>query len=270
MNGYEKTNSFRGLMKGIEGKIVITTQPVNQASRLINPLTEAGAKVYNLPMIKIVYTQPDDKLKRIINSLENFNLLVFTSRNGVIGFFQLLKSITGNHQIPENLKIAVIGESTAKEIRKYNHSVHFINTGITSDEFSEYLKSKVLEVNDKILLALGKLAPNKLQDDLKKIVFTERINVYKTIKPEGFNHEILNIAKKQKVDLTVFTSPSAFKNFIQITEFSSEEYKTAIACIGKTTGSYIKSEGYDVGLIANNPKIELFALEIISYLNKSN
>jgi len=257
-------------MKSIEEKIVITTQPVNQAIRLINPLIKAGAKVYNLPMIKIVYTQPDDKLKRTINSLKSFNILLFTSRNGVIGFFQLLKSITGNHQIPENLKIAVIGESTAKEIRKYSHSVHYINTGITSDEFSKYLKSKVVNANDRILLALGNLAPDKLQDYLKKIVFTERINVYKTIKPESFNDEILNIAKKQKVDLTVFTSPSAFKNFIQITDFCSEDYKTSIACIGKTTGSYIKSEGYDVDLIANNPKIESFAQEIISFLNKSN
>lgn len=257
-------------MNRIEGKIVITTQPIDQAIRLINPLTEAGAKVYNLPMIKIVNTQAEYEHEIIINSLKDFNLLIFTSRNGVMGFFHLLKSIKGNHQIPENLKIAVIGESTANEVKRFNHSAHYINSGITSDEFLEYLKTKVLSINDRVLLALGNLASDKLKDELNKIAFTVRINVYKTIKPDSFNHEILSITKKQKADLTVFTSPSAFRNFIQTTGLTSDEYNTTIACIGKTTGSYIKSEGYKVDMVACNPAIESFAQEIISFLNQSN
>jgi uroporphyrinogen-III synthase len=145
-------------MKKIEGKIVIITQPVNQAARLTNLLVEAGARVYNLPMIKIVYTQPDEIFENVINSLATFNLLVFTSRNGVIGFFNLLESITGSHQIPSSLKIAVIGESTAKEVRRFNHSVHYTNSGITSDEFSEYLHNEVVNANSRILFVLGDLA----------------------------------------------------------------------------------------------------------------
>jgi uroporphyrinogen-III synthase len=255
-------------MKKIEGKIVITTQPVNQAARLTNLLAKAGAKVYNLPMIKIVYTKPDEKLESVINSLETFNLLVFTSKNGVIGFFNLLESITGNHQIPNSLKIAVIGESTAKEVRRFNNSVHYTNSGITSDEFCEYLKNEVVNANSRILFALGNLAPNKLQAKLKEIGFSERINVYKTIKPDSFDPEILEITKNQKADLIVYTSPSAFKSFKQEVGLSPNDLRTAIACIGKTTGSFIKSEGYVVDLVASNPTIESFAQEIISYLNK--
>ena len=74
--------------------------------------------------------------------------------------------------------------------------------------------------------------------------------------------------KNQKADLTVFTSPSAYSNFIQTTGLTTDEYNMKNACIGKTTGSYIKSEGYNVDLVASNPVIESFAQEIISYLNK--
>ncbi|MCK4922146.1 MAG: uroporphyrinogen-III synthase [Bacteroidales bacterium] len=247
--------------------MVITTQPVNQAGSLTNLLEDAGAKVYNLPMIEIVFAKPDKELICIFNSLNSFDLLIFTSKNGVTGFFKLLESINGNYQIPNNIKIGVIGESTAKEVGKFNQNVDYTNSGITSDEFFDYLiKEKILNANSRLLLALGNLAPNKLQSNLNEIGFAERINVYNTIKPDNFNEKILSIAKNQEADLTVFTSPSAFNNFIQITGFTSDEYKMKTACIGKTTESFIKSKGYNVDLVASNPVIESFAQEIITYL----
>ena len=196
--------------------------------------------------------------------------MLFTSKNGVIGFFELLKTITGTYQIPDNLKIAVIGKSTAKEVEKFNHLVDYTNAGITSEEFYEYLKSEVVIVNSKILLALGNLAPDILKNKLSEIGFTKRIDVYKTIKPDSFKNKILSLVKSQDADLNVFTSPSAFTNFIQTIGLTPDEYNMKNACIGKTTGSHIISKGYNVDLVASDPVIESFAKEIISYLNKKS
>ena len=236
----------------------------------MDPLKKAGAKTFNLPMIRIVYAQPDENNRRFFNALHTFSLLIFTSKNGVNGFFQLKKIIEGNYQLPENLKIAVIGESTAKALRKFNQPVHITHRGTTSVQFAEFLKEKVLRAEDKILLSQGNLAPEKLQEDLKNMVSTERINVYDTVMPEYFNDDIMHTVKNQDADLMVITSPSAFRNFLRITGFRPEEFNMPIACIGKTTGAFITSKGYRVGLMAEHPTFESFAKEIITYLNKTN
>ena len=265
-----KANEIDRGMVSIAGKIIVTTQPEQQATRFMDPLEKAGATTYNLPMIRIVYSLPDKNNRRIFNALHTFSLLIFTSRNGVNGFFQLLKIIKGNYRLPENLKIAVIGESTANELRKFKQPVHITHTGTTSDEFAEFLKEKVLRAEDKILLSQGNLAPEKLQEDLKNMVSTERINVYDTVMPEYFNDDIMHIVKNQDADLMVITSPSAFRNFLRITGFRPEEFNMPIACIGKTTGAFITSKGYRVGLMAEHPTFVSFAKEIITYLNKTN
>lgn len=258
-------------MDRIEGKkVIITTQPEQQAARFMDPLAKAGAAIYNLPMIRIVYPRPNENHRQIFNALHSFSLLVFTSRNGVTGFFRMLKILKGNYRLPENLIIAAIGESSANEVRKFDHQVHFTHRGTTSVQFAEFLIKKVVRAEDKILLSQGSLAPDNLLEDLKNMVSTERMNVYDTVMPEYFNEEIMYMVRNQDADLMVFTSPSAFRNFIRITGIHPEAFKMPIACIGETTGAFIASEGYQVGLVAEHPTFESFAREIITYLNKTN
>ncbi len=254
-------------MKIIAGKIIITTQPEQQAARFIDPLERAGATIYNFPTIRIVYSLPDKNHRQIFNALDQFSLLIFTSRNGVIGFFRLLNIIKGNYQLPGNLKIAVIGESSANEVRKFNQPVHYTSTGSTSDQFAEFLKDKVVKAGDKILLSLGSLASGKLLDGLDGMATAERIDVYNTIMPGRFDPEIMRIVKNQEADLSVFTSPSAFRNFIGITGIPPKEYKMPVASIGKTTGAFINSLGYRVDLLSEHPGYESFAREIITYFD---
>jgi uroporphyrinogen-III synthase len=180
----------------------------------------------------------------------------------------LLNSVNGSYDLPKEIKIAVIGDSTANELKNYNHKVDYRNEGITSDEFLEFLMQNVLTRNTKVLLALGNLALDKLQKSIEKICAVSRMNVYQTIKPTKMNKEILEIANKQLADMLVFTSPSAFRNFIEISAFDSEKLTSTIACIGKTTAAYIESQGMPVNIVASKPKTEVFASEIIRYLNK--
>jgi len=250
-----------------QSNLVITTQPEEQAQHVIQMLSKAGVKVFDLPMIEIKLYEPNYTISRIIRSLESFNLLMFTSKNGVRGFFHSLKALQGNFSLHGKLKIAAIGKSTAMEVERYNHKADIINTGKTSDDFLVQLKRDVINSESKVLLVLGNLAPDKLYKSIDELCFVQRINVYETTRPKSINEATLALVKNQKADMMVFTSPSAFQNFIDITNIKPENQKMKIACIGQTTGNFIRSKGFNLNLVATKPEIDSFAEEIIQYLN---
>lgn len=254
-------------MEVYKGKTIITTQPENQGKKLKEILSDSGINVHVLPMIRIELQDVTEDFANVFNTLSQFNLIVFTSKNGVKGFFENINSLNNSYDLPNSIEIAVIGKSTEKELIKYEQNAKYVNSGVTSDEFIKFLNKNVIDINSKVLLVLGNLAPNKIQSELEKRCEVQRIDVYNTLKPELVDKEILDYVSDGKVDLIVFTSPSACENYLEI---SNGIINTEIACIGKTTDSYLQSRGFKSDLIASNPQIELFANELKKYLNNNN
>jgi uroporphyrinogen III methyltransferase/synthase len=246
-------------------KTIISTLPLNSGRELIESLLNRGLHIVNLPMIKIAQIPPNQSIKRTILKLNKYTLLVFTSRNGVVSFFNTLKTLTGTYYIPDTLKIAAIGEATANELTFYGHQTNFISKISTAAGLLEYLTSVLVTKKDNILLALGKLAPDYLLNELNKIAFTERVDVYDTAMPTFVDKQIINQVKKKKGDLIIFSSPSAFNNFIKVSEIEPEDVYIPIATIGNTTAAHINDKGYKVSLVASKPDYNVFATEIIKF-----
>lgn len=250
----------------IEGKIIITTQAKEQANYLSNLFDNTGAVIYSLPAIAIESVPPSENLHTIYNELLSYNWLIFTSKNGIRFFFELFKQSCCYINLHATLKIAVIGQASANELEKFNHTAHFISPGNTSKDFFEHLK-KHINKNDSVLLVQGRLASNWLYDELTSITNCTRIDVYNTVKPDHFDSHIINIINKELYDLLVFTSPSAFSNFLEISEIDTKNKEFKIACIGKTTSNAIKKQGFNVSLIAKKSTSEGLKEEIVKYFN---
>lgn len=101
----------------LKGKIIITTQPADQAEEILILLNAKGAKAYNLPMIETRTIKiPDDEFRQLMLP-GKFDLLVFTSKKGVRGFFENLYDLQGNFHLPAELNIAVVGHATGAELK---------------------------------------------------------------------------------------------------------------------------------------------------------
>jgi uroporphyrinogen-III synthase len=111
---------------------------------------------------------------------------------------------------------------------------------------------------------LGTLADNLLFDRLSVENKVYRINVYKTDKPESADPAILEIIKKDKYDLIVFTSPSTFHHFCSFypTDLIG---KLKIVSIGKTTTKAIKEAGFDPLFTAKKSNADGLRDAIIEY-----
>ena len=146
--------------------------------------------------------------------------------------------------MPKTLKLAVIGYKTGLELEYYGYAPTFISEENTAEEFMNRFDAKYKPENQNILLSLGNLADNTLQNNLSLKNTVHRINVYQTVKPAQADTEIIDLIKNNQYDLIVFTSPSTFNNFCTFYDSSLLE-KLKMASIGSVTTKAIQKAGLE-------------------------
>jgi uroporphyrinogen-III synthase len=247
-------------------KSVISTQPFEQAEKLKSALEGTGISFFNLPMIHTEGLPLSNEIKEAIRNLNNFSLVIFTSKNGVSNFWKALAQMKVS--FPAGLKTAVIGRGTSRALQEYHGSPDFVNEGKTSADFADYLKSEVIRKSDKILLVQGNLAPDFLFNELNEIAAVKRINVYQTLAEETCDENIMKEIRNDRYGLLVFSSPSGFSNFYKFYK-SDEEGKSRlrILSIGNTTTEAISRICEADIITAAKPGTQGLKNEIISYFH---
>ncbi len=244
---------------------VISTQPFDQAEKLRLALKGSGITFFNLPMIRTEALPLSEEIKTAILGLNQFNLVVFTSKNGADAFWNDLMQI--KVAFPEALKIAVIGKGTANAVKKYHGNPDFINEGNTSTDFAAYLKSEVISESDKILLAQGTLAPDFLLNELNKLAEVKRINVYQTLPEENCDSGLITNIRNNRYGLLVFSSPSGFSNFYKFYKGDEEQSPLRILSIGRTTSNAILGICNAEIITVEKPGTQGLKNEIIRYFH---
>ena len=251
----------------LKDKVIISTRAIESGDSLPDLLKSQGAEVIALPMIEVSPSQLNNAEKETLQNLEDFDWLFFTSKNGVINFFKQLSDLKGSTALPENLKIAVIGNRTSSELDYYGYAPGFVSKGNTSEDFLEEFYKTVNPQNQKILLSLGNLAEDFLYNSLIKDNSVQRINVYQTDKPKTVDNSILDLIRQNKYDLIVFTSPSTFHNFCLYVE-KDMIMELKMASIGSTTTKAIAEAGYSPLLTAKMSNVEGLGEAIVNYFKK--
>jgi len=247
----------------LKDKIIISTRALEPGDSLPDLLKACGAKLLSLPMIEIIPSTLDANITEKLNNLKRFDWIFFTSKNGVTNFFRHLIDVKGNTELPETVKLAVIGHKTALELEYYGYSPAFISEENTSDEFLNQFYEKYKPENLAILLSLGKLADNTLQNRLSTGNEIDRIDVYQTVKPGHADPEIIERLKNDQYDLIVFTSPSTFANFCSFYQAG----RLKMASIGTTTTRAIQKAGFEPLFTAKKSDAEGLRDAIIEYYN---
>ncbi|MFW6310231.1 MAG: uroporphyrinogen-III synthase, partial [Prolixibacteraceae bacterium] len=143
----------------LKNKTFISTRPAGRSDELTALFEKAGAKVLEMPLIKIQAADFSDPEKKWLQNTEQFQWLVFTSPNGVNYFFEALSAISAKDHIPPSVQIAVIGTKTEKILNKHGHTASFVNPGNTGEDFAEAFGKKLSGQSNRpnVLLALGNL-----------------------------------------------------------------------------------------------------------------
>ena len=278
----------------LSGKRLVVTRAAKQSSGITARLTALGAEVIETPMIEtrslekpqtvchperstVGAESKDPGLQGSVDfkSLANFDILAFTSTNGVESFFKQLFAADYDVRVLAGKKIASVGKITEKKLLEFGIRCDYVpedHTGeglglllrevvdkcehvILSEERSS--ESKDL-VESRILLLQGNLVDDTL---LKLLPKATRWTVYETLPvaelPDWKREAIAS------ADAIVFASSSAVENFAQISSLSSFVSRLSF-CIGRMTEASAKKHGFET-VTSDETTMDSLVKKIVEY-----
>ena len=214
-----------------------------------NKLKENNLITHHFPMIKI------KPLEFILDSSENYDFIIFTSKNGVRNFIN-------KTEIKHKTKFICLGKKTELALNELGYKSYYTAKKNYSKIMADELKKNNLIKNSKTLLVQGKIAKNALLNGLQEICDVKRLNVYNTVPKKEIYKDLEKLLNTPT--MTVFSSPSSFDSF---KKFYNPK-KTNIISIGNTTTEHIISKGYKCITTSKMQSFEGVSESILKYLNK--
>lgn len=219
----------------LSGKRLVVTRAAKQASGITARLTALGAEVIETPMIETRAVEGSFNWA----DLANFDVLAFTSTNGVESFFTQLLASGNDIRILAGKKIASVGKITEKKLLEYGIRCDYVSEDHTGEGLGKLLAEKCsageLDAS-RILLLQGNLADDTL---LRLLPQATRWVVYETLPvaelPEWKREAV------ESADAIVFASTSAVENYVKMTDARPQ----TSFCIGRMTESAARKHGFE-------------------------
>lgn len=252
----------------LKGKRVLVTREESQAQSLCAMISEHGGVPVLVPLLSFQRPRLDEwkdaseKARRI----HAYDWLVFTSRNGVHFFIELVKELgISLEKLP---KIAAIGKKTEMELMKHKLQAAFIPESYVAESFlPEFLQ--VVCKDEAVLIAKGDLARDYIYRGLReRNIYAEEAILYSNQPPNDAESRLKSALKEQPIDLFLFTSPSAVDVFMRIVQEAGFEDRTdekVIVTIGPVTKERAEQLGLKVDVSPDQYTIEHMIEEIALY-----
>ncbi len=165
-------------------------------------------KVHHLPFICIKQLENYEHVQPVIDNLQKFNWIVFTSRYAVRYFFKALLTFKKDLRTLAVINIASIGKTTTSELSEYGIYPELQSEDESSEGLIELFSGENI-INNEILIPRSNIALPLLPDGLKQLgnkVTT--LTIYENTVPDN-----LPEINPGQYDYIVFNSPSCVENF---------------------------------------------------------
>jgi uroporphyrinogen III methyltransferase/synthase len=232
------------------GRRVVVTRARAQAGELSAELERLGAEVHEFPTIEISPPEDFGPLDAAIRELDSFNLIVFTSVNGVEAFFGRLRYHGLDlRAVPRDAKVAAIGPATAERIERAG-----LRVDVVPEEYRAEALIGALDVGTlaevRVLIPRAKVAreilPEKLREAGAEVVVPP---AYESVPLSEGKEDVSVRLQKGEIDCVTFTASSTVENFVGA--FGADEAarlldETRVACIGPITADTARECGLRV------------------------
>lgn len=243
--------------KPLFGKTVIVTRARAQASDLTAKLEAEGAKVVEVPAIKIVPPADFAPLDEAVANIADYKWLILTSANGVEYFFNRMEVAGKDARALAGVKIAAIGSATAAALKGFGIKADLIPSAYKAEELAEALEGEV-KAGDKLLLARAKVAREVLPEKLRALgCEVDVVTAYETVADCENKEELVELLSSGEASVVTFTSSSTVSNLIEALGEDKELLnKAALACIGPVTEATLNKAGFKSSINAEQYTID--------------
>lgn len=235
----------------VSKKKIVITRGSEQAVAWTSALKKAGYDSLELPLLDIVFSADKETTFDVFGGLGTYDWIIFTSPNGVRGFFKVFFDTFKDLRSIGPARIACVGKTTAQEVEKLHLEVDLIPDVATAEALSEALIATGSLDNANVLVVVGNRNNPALIKDLDEggHALVDRFQVYSS--------EFTNLAKSKEAkefrekgaDALVFASPSAVESMIKQSEFlvlDAKAKKPLFVSIGSVTSAAMKKAGLPI------------------------
>ena len=180
----------------LSGQTVLVTRAADQSAPLVQRIEAAGGRAIVHPVIEIHAAADLGALEASIQRLEQFGVLVFTSRNGVQFFKDRLDTVKAS--LPPQIQIAAIGSSTAELV----HELWQIQAAVPKKSHSPSLADFLIDeyLQQKMLLVRGDRGSDVLDKRLTAAgADFESVVAYRSVDVTRFRQRLSRCSKRDKL-----------------------------------------------------------------------
>ena len=228
------------------GRTILVTRARQQASEFACRLEELGAECVLFPTIETIPPRSWDEVDLALNTLSDYQWVLFTSVNGVRYFFDRIRESGRDVRVLHGLKLGAIGPATADAIRDEGLRVDFIPSEYRAEGIIEELTPH-LGPDERILIPRAKEAREVLPQKLAEAgAGVHVVCAYETVMPADRLDEVRQRLEAREIDMITFTSSSTVTNFIQMFEpgeAAGLAEHVIVACIGPVTAETARKHG---------------------------
>jgi uroporphyrinogen III methyltransferase / synthase len=196
------------------GTTVVVTRPAEQSEGLARPLENLGAEVLLAPTVRIVPVPLDEAIRAAVERLPEYQLVVFTSVNGVAEFLGRLRDCGHGPDALAGATVAAIGPRTTAAL-----AAQGVNAGLVPEEFvAEGLLAALDESGAargaRVLLPRAREAREVLPDTLRaRGAVVDVLPVYESEAVEELAVPFDSVAA---ADYLTFTAGSTVRRFVDL------------------------------------------------------
>lgn len=250
------------------GRVVVVTRPRDQAEALAVPLRELGAEVLLTPVIRIVPRPLDDEARRVLAGVGAYDLVVFTSVNGVAAFADDLETAGlglaalyaggGREAGSRRPVLAAIGPATATALESRSLVCDVLAEEYVAEGLLAALERRgVAPAGARVLIPRAAEARSVLPDTLRERgALVDVLPVYETVAAETLDVPRERI---EAADFVTFTSSSTVRAFVRLLGREAGQGEKSLAerlagvrlcSIGPVTSATLRELGLPVAVEA--------------------
>ena len=255
----------------LQGRRFLITRAADQARPFAERLEALGAQALCVPTIEIVAPESWQPLDQALYDLEDYQVLILTSVNGVRAFFERLQVTNQYYGLLNRILVVAVGPKTAEAIAGHGIRVDLI----PRDHRAEGVVAELLErgvAGKSILYPRAEIARPLLVESLRAAGARVRDPVaYRTVVPPGQAARVRELLQEGRLDAICFTSSSTFENLLSMLgdDLHSLLDMTRLFSIGPQTSETIRRHGFEVALQPEQWTLDALAAAMVDYYAQS-
>ena len=249
------------------GRRVAVTRARDQTGELRRKLEDLGAEVLELPLVEIKPFTDRETTVDIFTEVGHYDWLVFTSANGVRHFFDLFLKAFQDIRALGVMRIACIGEATARAVRALHLEVEICSETVTVEALADALIVTSSLDNGKVLVVTGNLNRDTLVKKLEQArAIVDRIQVYENVRTDLTGNPAAGEFRERGADAILFASSSAAQAFAAqaaALQLSPGAKRPFAGSIGPITSEAMRQAGLPVDFEAKEATLDAFVTALL-------